>query len=63
MVNKLVYSNFRIALLRLVEASGGVTGRGVVAGDDAISDSNDAMSVFGDVRLVRDQNNGVAAGV
>ena len=36
---------------------------GLVAGDDAVADGDDAMGVLGDVRLVGDEDDGVAFGV
>ncbi len=38
-------------------------GRGMIAGDDAVADGDDAVGVLGDVGLVGDDDDGVAAGV
>ncbi len=39
------------------------TPRRLIGGDFAVADVDDAVGVFGDVRLVRDDDDGVALGV
>src|SRR5882724_10023302 len=38
-------------------------GGGMVAGDDAVADGDDAMGILGDIGLVGDYDDGVAVGV
>ena len=46
-----------------LERSAGDTGGGVIAGDDAVADGDNAMGILGDVGLVGDEHDGVAFGV
>src|ERR1700692_2498038 len=50
-------------LVCLLLAAAVDAGGGMVAGDDAVADGDDAMGVLGDIGLVGDDDDGVAVGV